>query len=375
MYRVGNKWLGNIHPVNTLYTIGLSFWYDAVDWILALISGIGGDDKQSGGDAGRIILSEIKGNPNDYYTRKGFDFIDGPDGPIYGPIYDDEHIIKASEVIETSQYFDFAPLSGDFLNSAGLDIYGVRNLFIASDQQYDINTDGPFPSNALDNVRSFVQGGGTLITTGKSSIFPAMQAGSQSPKFGFYSGFPRPRQTSSVTSVVDIKNAEIKEFLGGLDSVTLTSALPKSSHSIVIHPGSSRVLSTATYIMEDMIISPWGAELEIYALTAPSALDYSAGSNGGKVIYSNIELSPNYGNEDLPQMYVDALLDPVLFKEHDEEEISDRVDSDDPESNPIINFRALNLNMVVYNGGIKINNTKVDSDVTFSFIVSSRRTK
>ena len=74
-------------------------------------------------------------------------------------------------------------------------------------------------------------------------------------------------------------------------------------------------------------------------------------------------------------MYVDSLLEPVLFKEHDEEEISDRVDSDDPESNPIINFRALNLNMVVYNGGIKINNTKADSDVTFSFIVSSRRTK
>ncbi|MDR1916033.1 MAG: hypothetical protein LBQ58_05610 [Synergistaceae bacterium] len=248
-------------------------------------------------------------------------------------------------------------------------------VYTGSDLQFDVNASSGGYFDAVANAKTFVNGGGTVIATGKSSAFPALLGGVGSPSFYYFSGTGYPRPYGSATNkAVDIKNAQIKEMLGGVSSVTLSSPLPQSQHSLIEHPGASRVLATGLYGLLNYITTPWGVEPEIIPITVPTAIEYEVGSNGGKVTYSNIELAPNYASGGLPQTYVDALLDPILFKGNDEEDIAEALGGDyygDPEARPL-NYRAMNLNMVVYNGGVTLNNTKTNADVSFAFTVLDR---
>jgi hypothetical protein len=137
------------------------------------------------------------------------------------------------------------------------------------------------------------------------------------------------------------------------------------------------VLASTTYVIEEIVIPPIGSPyIDYHAVDAPVLIAYARGTNGGRVIYSGLELSPNYDAGGLAREYVDAVLDPVIFKERDEEDILDALDGGDYGGNYPSSPTAMsqkNLNMAVAAGGITLDNASANSDTSFAFVVSERR--
>jgi hypothetical protein len=270
-------------------------------------------------------------------------------------------------------FFTFKEISDTTLNTSGIDIYGVDLLYPGSDPQYDINGSGNY-TNAIVNAITFVADGGKVLATGKSSAFPRLLGGSASPTFYPFAGTYQP-YGSTPEIPVTILSPEIAERLGGTTSLTLTSALPRSQHSVINSQGLSRVLASSTYVIQELVVPGYGSPyLDYYPVTAPVLIEYDRGTNGGKVIYSSVELSPNYESGGSRQEYVDAILDPVIFSDSDAEdmeEIFDGRDFDDPPTRPR-SVRQMNLNMVVYKGGISLKDSATSDDVSLSFTVSNR---
>ncbi|MDR3254871.1 MAG: hypothetical protein LBT31_04845 [Synergistaceae bacterium] len=51
---------------------------------------------------------------------------------------------------------------------------------------------------------------------------------------------------------------------------SLTSPLPVSQHSMIDTVGTSKILSTGTYIFRDLVVTQWGADYEITSEVIPT---------------------------------------------------------------------------------------------------------
>jgi hypothetical protein len=63
--------------------------------------------------------------------------------------------------------------------------------------------------------------------------------------------------------------------------------------------------------------------MDIHPDRVATAIEFGVGYKGGKVVYVNTELSPNYEAGGLQKAFVNAILDPLLFKDDDMFEIKD----------------------------------------------------
>jgi hypothetical protein len=297
--------------------------------------------------------------------------------------YPSNTTITTSSLENTSQTLEDAEHNYSEMTKQELDTFPNSSLsntatnellVVASDTQYDVSGSGNY-TNAVLNALEFVNSGGTLLATGKSSAFPRTLGGSASPTFYSFTNSYQP-YGSGTEKTVAIHSPRIIERLGGVTSVILNSSLPQSQHSIIENPRNNLVLASTTYAIQEIVIPPLGYPyIDYHAITAPVLIEYDRGSNGGKVIYSSLELSPNYNAGGLPKAFVNAVFEPLLFKEDDEFNVLDTIGGEFYEGPSVISssIKNQNLNMVVASGGITIDSSESDNDISFLFIISDRR--
>ena len=120
---------------------------------------------------------------------------------------------------------DFVILSSSDFAEADLSYLGSGVLFIASDSLFDYH--GNYPSNTVLKVMDFVKKGGTLITSGKSTVFPAVMAFSQGLRYDDPLSLPEPcGNAKKVNSTVSSQARKILQNLGGANSFFMQSQLP-----------------------------------------------------------------------------------------------------------------------------------------------------
>lgn len=266
----------------------------------------------------------------------------------------------------------YVVISKDALATADLSYLGSGVLFIGSDPGFDFN--GDYDADAVANVMQFVSGGGTVVTSGKSTAFPRLMGGSQGLRFYSFSGLPRPYGNStSISTRVSAWAKHIKQNMHGQDTFSMASALPAKDHSLISDPGATSPFSIGSYIFESISWGPWGPELNYNLTYVPNGTAFDYGPNGGKVIYINGELSLNHAAGGLAKDYVDALIDPIIFKEEDEEKLAEAVGGEYGAlgGKPVV-MNSLNLKSVVYNNGVALNNITASDDVSFVFTVTDR---
>lgn len=180
-----------------------------------------------------------------------------------------------------------------------------------------------------------------------------------------------PEKTVTVTS------QRMIEHMGGVSRFNMTSALPQREHSVMIEPGLSKVLSTTEYVFLMKAVTPWGAMPDYNLFIVPQAIEYGIGDKGGKLAYVNLELAPNYESDGLRRAFVDAFLDPVLFKEDDKATIAENIllERDIYVNESIIDMNGMPLNTVMFRNGIMLEHDRTGEDVSFILTVSDRVTK
>lgn len=259
------------------------------------------------------------------------------------------------------------PLSEDFA------LRDVDTILVATDPQFDINGNGSY-LNAVVNTKKFVEAGGTLVATGKSTAFPSLLGGVGSPRFYSFTGLPRPYGNSTTITDTKVLSPRIIEAMGGTNQFIMQSSLPHSQHSIIESWGRATPLASTIYVFEDIEYGPWGPEFVTRRVTAFNTIEYEQGSKSGKVIYMHGELDANYNAGGLSRAFVDALLDPVIYRADDNEEIASDIGGtfyENPDAKPI-GSNSMNLNMVVYKGGIELNNSEINKDISLVFTITDR---
>ncbi len=162
--------------------------------------------------------------------------------------------------------------------------------------------------------------------------------------------------------------------MGGVNQFVMQSTLPHNQHSIIETLGKSTPLAMTNYVFENITMGPWGAEWEAYMVDAFNVIEYEQGSNGGKIIYMHGELDANFNAGGLNQAFVTALIDPLLYKEDDEGDVIEVLGGEffEGEDTSLGAMNKMNLNMVVYKGGIDLDNSEIGKDISFVFTVTDR---
>lgn len=258
------------------------------------------------------------------------------------------------------------------LATADLSSLGSGVLFIGSDPAFDYN--GNYDTDTVINVMQFVRNGGTVVTSGKSTAFPGMVGFSKGLRFYSFSGLPKPYgATKSISTRVSAWANHIKQYMHGQDTFNMVSALSARDHSLISDPGNTSAFAIGTYVFESMIWGPWGPELDYNLTYVPAGTTIEYGDNGGKLIYINGEFSLNHAEGGLARDFVNALIDPILFKADDEESLSDAVGGEyGALGGQPVAMNSLNLKSVVYNNGVTVNNIATSDDVSFVFTVTDR---
>ena len=266
----------------------------------------------------------------------------------------------------------YIAISKDALATADLSYLGDGVLFIGSDPAFDYN--GNYDTDTVINVMQFVRNGGTVVTSGKSTAFPGMVGFSKGLRFYSFSGLPKPYgATKSISTRVSAWANHIKQYMHGQDTFNMVSALSARDHSLISDPGNTSAFAIGTYVFESMIWGPWGPELDYNLTYVPAGTTIEYGDNGGKLIYINGEFSLNHAEGGLARDFVNALIDPILFKADDEESLSDAVGGEyGALGGQPVAMNSLNLKSVVYNNGVTVNNIATSDDVSFVFTVTDR---
>lgn len=292
-----------------------------------------------------------------------------------GPVF--EAAEKSFSALATDEMFAiFANTAAARENPASEDNGpgAFKTVVVASDPAFDTNNAGytAYLEHAV-NAKAFVEAGGTLIATGKSTMFPATMGGSAGPKFHQFTHLFQP-YGKSVQTQTTIMSPQIQEHMSGVGSFWMQSTLPQAQHSVMSSAGNARVLSKTSYLMQVYSGNPWGSLWNYDFYDAPNAVEYNLGENGGRVIYMNGELSQNFAAGSLSRAFVEAIVEPILHEEEDEEEIEAVTGGDyasDPSSR-LTGTNQANLNMVVYRNGITVGNNSLNEDISLVFTVSER---
>jgi Synergist-CTERM protein sorting domain-containing protein len=286
---------------------------------------------------------------------------------IHSQLFGAKQAASANPDNPNSRSFTTKEIPKNVLNTPGIDIGGINILYVASDPQFDQQGSNPNYTGAFQNAVQHVLNGGVLIATGRSTAMSGLGGMTYSPVF--YPFNPTYRPVGSTTGApVTIVSPRIKERLGGTASLILESAFPRTDHKVISNSRNSRVLARANYVIRRLV----GANWENTLVTAPVAIEYDRGDKGGKVIYSTLELAPNYAAGGLTRSYADAVLDPEVFRHLDAGDVDDALGGG---SSGALYMNQMNLNMVVYNGGITIDSSHDGRDVSFAFVISERTTQ
>jgi hypothetical protein len=261
----------------------------------------------------------------------------------------------------------------------------VEILTLAPSSNFDINSN--YNTNAFINFLTFIANGGKIISTGKSTMPPALLNGTNSPTFYNFSGLNRPYGNATGVNIT-VTNDRIIEAIG-TNTIALSSALPQSEHQLINDPKNTKINAVATYTVQELVTPPGGSpQLVATPVVAPVSIEYDRGVNGGKVIYTNTEIYPNYDGTSMQKAFIDALLEPILHDDDNKHEIFESMGGNYYDGPPVVtdSLKQDNLNMVAYRGYINIDNADgevgssstrkamsgIGEDVSFLFSIGER---
>ena len=263
----------------------------------------------------------------------------------------------------------------EFKYFTSLDARPVKSIVIGSDPAFDLS--GNPNVQAITQIKEMFENGATVITSGKSTAIPALLGGSNGPKFYHFSGMPRPYGNSQKVRNY-IADPAMRKPLGNATEFMAHSVLPQKNHSLIASAGTSKILTTADYVFEEIAYDYWGPYWNLFVSRVVTGIEYTDESSGGKVIYINTELSENERAGGLSQLFVNALIDPSFFTEIDERTLHYALKpyllpgEKRPEAGQII-YEEANLNTVVYNNGIELPHNKTNRDVSYVFTMAGRK--
>ncbi len=240
-------------------------------------------------------------------NRYDLDFNLTPDFLVLPSAYD-----NLTEVLDALGMTSYHVISKELLLDPEYTLPKAKVFFIASDPDFSHENQASYPDHVKEKITSWVNGGGALYVTGKSSMFLDY--------FSTGTGLEWENQTLTFNSPVIINNSSphtrviantfapgFGSIFGG-DNYYSWSAFEHKNQSVIAYPGEMPYLTKAPYLFLEQYVSGGSLLHRTAAYWCWTGVDFFVAANGGRIIYVNQEMDQNVWYDQIAQNFYLQLL-------------------------------------------------------------------